>query len=156
MIAAVCRFCLFCLLTHTLWCAGTATTISSLTVLIDFDAPHSEASLRSLRQSLNKILIPSGFDASVQLKTDIAENAQFGELVIFKMKGSCRMGSDHEALKALAGPLAMAYTSDGQVLHFGEVECDQVRKSLQRVLGFSGSAQNQVAYGKGACCRHGA
>ncbi len=141
-------FALF-LLAPRLCCAGTITHSSPpLTVLMDFEGPHSEASLKSFKQSLNLILNPGGIQVDVALKKDLPPNAQFGQLVIFKMKGSCSMNPVHHDLKVSdTGPLALAYTSDGQVLHFGEVECDHLRHTLERILGMSGSLRNQQAYG---------
>jgi hypothetical protein len=147
MIAAICRSLVFCLLVPLSWCAGNVVSNPPLTVLMDFEAPHSEASLRSLRQSLSQILNPNGINVDVQLKADLPPNAQFGELVIFKMKGSCTMNPLPRGSNEQSGPLALAYTSDGQVLHFGEVECDRVRHTLQRVLGQSPSLKNQQTYG---------
>jgi len=134
--------------------AATAGTFSAapspLTVLMDFELPHSETSLKALSYSLNKLLSPSGMSVNVQLKADLPVNPQFGQLVVFKMKGSCSL--DPRSTKARVpapdvGPLASAFTSDGEVLHFGEVQCDRVRRSLQRLPGFSGSLKNQQTYG---------
>lgn len=119
-----------------------------LTVLVDFEAPHSEASLHSMTESLNQLLSPGNISVDVQIKSEIPEHAQFGELVVFKMKGSCSLKPE-PAVPTYdeRGPLAMAYTSDGQVLHFGEVECDRVRNSLRRILGANSSLKSQQAYG---------
>ena len=148
MIAANCRLLVLSLFAPMFLCAGSEVR-SPLTVLMDFEAPHSEASLRSLRQSLNQLLSPGGINVDVQLRADLPSNAQFGELVIFKMKGSCSLMSSLPVgpIYDERGPLAMAYTSDGQVLHFGEVECDRVRHSLQRILGSNASLKNQQAFG---------
>jgi hypothetical protein len=153
MLAAGCCISLLFLLAPTLFCAGETTTTPPLTVLMDFESPHSEASLQSLRQSLNQILNPGGIDVDVQIKADLPQNPQFGELVIFKMKGSCSMNAlpvpdpPVPYLIDERGPLGMAYTSDGQVLHFGEVECDRVRRVLQRILGYKATPRNQQTYG---------
>ena len=41
----------------------------------------------------------------------------------------------------------MTYSSDGELLHFGEVECDHVRHSLERVLGKGYPEKRQTALG---------
>jgi hypothetical protein len=146
MLAASGR-CLFAsLLAPMLMCAGSLR--SPLTVLVDFESPHSDTSLRSLQDSLSEIMRPSGISVKVQLRSSLPQNPQFAQLVVFKMKGSCTMSPlPIAALSDERGPLAMAYTSDGQVLHFGEVECDRVRHSLQRILGFNSSEKSQRTYG---------
>jgi hypothetical protein len=147
MNAATYRFFVLFLLAPLFSCAGTVAH-PPLTVLMDFEAPHSETSLRSLRLSLSHLLAPSNFAVDVQLKSDLPDHPQFGELVVFKMKGSCNIESSRVGpMYDERGPLALAYTSDGQVLHFGEVECDRVRHSLQRILGRNASIKSQQAYG---------
>jgi len=148
MNAVISRY--FCLsfLAPLMLCAATGSH-APLTVLIDFESPHSDASLNSMRASLSQLLSPGHMTVEVQLKSDLSEHAQFGELVIFKMKGSCTLttSAPPQPLYDERGPLALAYTSEGQVLHFGEVECDRVRNSLQRILGHNASLKNQQAYG---------
>ena len=139
-------FVLACIFAPALPCAGI--TGNPLTVLVDFESPHSEASLKAMRQSLNRLLKPTGIAADVEIKSELAGDAEFGQLVVFKMKGSCSLNNlPFDALSDERGPLAMAYTSDGQVLHFGEVECDRVRRCLQRSLGLGVSVKNQQIYG---------
>lgn len=136
------------LLAPMLLCAGTILHQSPLTVLMDFEAPHSDASLQALRLSLNQLLSPTGLLIDIQLKDDLPTNPQFGQLVMFKMKGSCSLNPMPLAIPPdERGPLGMAYTSDGAVLHFGEVECDRVRHCIQRILGFNASLKNQQTYG---------
>lgn len=147
MIAAISCLAISLLLAPQFLCAGTIVNLP-LTVLVDFEAPHSETSLQSMRKGLRQILGPGGLSVDVQLKSDLPENPQFGQLVIFKMKGSCSLASPVSGpIYDERGPLAMSYTSDGEVLHFGEVECDRVRHSLQRILGMNHSLKCQQAYG---------
>ena len=51
------------------------------------------------------------------------------------------------ALSDERGPLAMAYSSDGAILPFGEVECDRIRSSLERVVGHGNPVIYQSAFG---------
>ena len=130
---------------------GASTPSAPVTVLVDFENPHSDVSLKAMRAGLASILTPAGISVDVQLKSDLPPDPQFAELVIFKMKGSCTMNARPVPIGALSderGALAMAYSSDGQILHFGEVECDRIRTSLSHVLGSSASTKNQNAFGQ--------
>jgi len=148
MFAAVSVFvCAFLLLAPLSKCASVPAVKPPLTVLMEFEAPHSETSLASLRRNLNQLLTPGGIAVDVELRDQLPPNPQFGQLVIFKMRGSCSMDPRVKVKAAPSGPLAMAYVSDGEVLHFGEVECDRVRSALQRILGSGGSHKNQENYG---------
>jgi hypothetical protein len=123
----------------------------NVTVLMKFEKPHSEVSLAALRQELKGLLEPAGVAVDLMLKSDMPESPEFSELVVFDMKGSCSMISSQAwplgALSDERGPLAMAYVSDGQVLHFGEVECDRVRRCLQRVTGKGSPERHQEVFG---------
>lgn len=126
------------------------TSSLSVTVLVDFEKPHSEVSLKAMRESLAALMAPAGIATDVAIKSDLPPGAQFAELVVFKMKGYCTMDAQAVPIGAILderGPLALAYASDGEVLHFGEVECDHIRHSLGRLLGAAASVKNQTAMG---------
>ena len=137
----------FCLLVTALSHAAT----TNVTVLVNFEKPHSVVSMAALRQELHALLEPAGIDADVMLKSEMPVSPQFSEVVVFQMKGSCSMSAPSSLPLSrrsdLLNPLAMSYTSDGQVLHFGEVECDRVRLCLQRVTGLGRPTQYEAAYG---------
>lgn len=120
----------------------------SITVLVDFEKPYSTASIDALRTELETLFKPAGVKIDLRLKNQIPPGAEFNQLVIFKMKGACSMvAMPIGALSDERGPLAMTYSSDGEMLHFGEVECDRVRQSLQRVLGRGYPEKRQTALG---------
>ena len=119
-----------------------------VTVLLDFEQPHSSASFAALQQELDRILAPARLHIDLRDKSDVPPYAQFGDLLIFKMKGACSMTSlPIGALSDERGPLAMTYSADGQMLSFGEVECDRVRQCLQRVFGRGNPHAHEAAFG---------
>jgi len=121
-----------------------------VTVVVNFEKPHSEASVVALRHELSNLLEPAGLDVDVMLRSELPPYPEFSELVVFEMKGSCSMKSRPLPIGELPderGPLAMAYSSDGQILHFGEVECDRVRECLQRITGRGSPEKHQAAFG---------
>jgi len=126
----------------------TADPSQSVTVLVDFEKPYSEASVDALRSELQTLFAPSGLKINLRVKNQLPPDAEFSQLVVFKMKGACSMVSmPIGALSDERGPLAMTYSSDGELLHFGEIECDRVRHSLERVLGKGYPEKHQTALG---------
>jgi hypothetical protein len=120
----------------------------NVTVLVDFEKPYSTASIDAMRQELQTLFAPSGLKIDLRLKNQLPPGSEFNQLVVFKMKGACSMvAMPIGALSDERGPLAMTYSSDGELLHFGEVECDRVRQSLQRVLGKGYPEKRQTALG---------
>ena len=121
---------------------------SPITVLLDFEQPHSAASVQSLQTELDRILAPARLKVDLRLQSELPSAPQFADLVLFKMKGHCTMDAlPIGALSDERGALAMTYSVDGGFLPFGEVECDRVRQSIQRTLGKGNPEGHQVAYG---------
>jgi len=121
-----------------------------VTVLVNFEKPHSAVSVEAFRQELKELLEPAGVTVELMLRRDLGNYPEFSELVVFEMKGSCSMDAETvppEPLYDERGPLAKSYSSDGQILHFGEVECDSVRRCLQRVMGRGKPDKDQAPFG---------
>lgn len=122
---------------------------SPVTVVLEYDHPQSGVSFSAMTDKLQVTMDQAGVQVDVRNRSSLPENAEFEHLLIFKMKGSCTMSvwpgrtpSNEEE------PLAMSYTVKGEVLPFGEVECDRVRQSLRRILGPAAmSKKDETAYG---------
>lgn len=121
----------------------------SLTVVLDYEQPHSQTSFNVMQSELSQLLKGAGFTIQLRDKASLPPNTQFDDLVMFKMAGRCDATPvPLEALSDERGPLAMAYSSDGQILPFGEIRCDRVRQSLQRSIGRgTPSGRDRSAYG---------
>jgi len=121
---------------------------SPLTVLLNYERPYSQSSFAALQQQLQATLDATGLKLDIRDRSASPPREQFGEVVVFKMKGTCSMSNlAVGALSDERGPLAMAYSSNGSVLPFGEVQCDRVRESLEQVLGKSNGARYQAEFG---------
>lgn len=121
----------------------------AITVILEFEQPHSDVSLRAMRQEVERLLGDAGMQVDFRLRRDLPAHSEFPDLVLFKMRGSCTMDNWHAADSPndQPAPLAMTYSENGQLLHFGEVACDRVRESLQRVVGRGDPQKYQSALG---------
>ncbi len=127
--------------------AGLNPVSPGITVLLDFEQPHSSLSLQLIQHELDRILAPVRLNVHLRVKSELPRAPQFSDLVLFKMKGRCSMDAlPIGALSDERGPLAMTYSVDGGLLPFGEVQCDRVRQSLQRALGRANPATHQTAF----------
>ena len=133
--------------------AGSAVALSGLkaqpvTVLLEYDRPASPAATRALEAELARIFIGSPIRLDLRLKNEVPEYSQFDELVLFRMRGTCSMMAlPVAALSDERGPLAMTHMVNGELLPFGEVECDRVRTSVQRRLGRGSPASHETQLG---------
>ena len=123
-------------------------TQSEMTVVLDFDHPYSRVSLNAMKSELRRLLKPIGITLDLELKADLEPHAVFNDLMLFEMKGACTM----EPLPVGAvlderGPLGMTHSSDGELMPFGEVDCDRVRSSIQEILGSDDPYRHQLQYG---------
>jgi hypothetical protein len=118
----------------------------NVTVLMNFEKPHSVVSVVALRDELRELLKPAGIAIDVMLKSELPASPQFAELVVFEMKGWCSMEAEEPVMIDERGPLGLAYSSDGEVLHFGEVRCDRIRQCLERITRGAHPEKHQVEY----------
>ena len=120
-----------------------------ITVLLDFEKPHSHVPLKAMQTELQSILAGAGVDLDLQIKDELPAAPQFGDLLIFKMTGHC--STEQLPIGAILderGPLAWTYASEGEMLSFGGVQCDRVRLSLRRLFGPEAADMYSSLYGK--------
>jgi hypothetical protein len=128
--------------------AQTRTAMVPVTVVLDFEQSQHVVSLNDVQAELQKLLAGSKLSVNLRLRKELPANPQLGDLVVFKMRGHCTAAPlPVGALSDERGALAMTYTNDGEILPFGEVECDQVRQSLERILGRADDDRHRAAFG---------
>lgn len=115
-------------------CAGTEAPVRNTTLILQFDQPHSERTLAVIRTELGTVMQNAGFTFDLKLFSELGPWAEFNDLMVVKLKGNCRL-DDAPVQKASSSlPLALAHTTDGKVLPFLEVFCDQVRAVVRPAL----------------------
>lgn len=113
--------------------SGEPKSPAPVTVVLDFDQPHSEKSLQAMQGETQAILSESGIHLDWQFRSNQAKQPEFPDVVVVKMKGKCSMDLFPMPLDE-RGPLAFTYRSDGEMLPFSEVQCDRIRQSIRRVM----------------------
>jgi hypothetical protein len=126
---------------------GPHATPASLTVVFQFDSPHSEKAFEEMKQELGSILKDSAIKVEWRDRDHVSSSESFANLVVVKFRGACKMdpAADHDAE---AGPLAFTYRSDGAILPFSEVACDRVRSSLRSAMSGGDYARSDVVFGR--------
>jgi hypothetical protein len=105
----------------------------SVTVLLDFDHPHSDVSVLVMEQEASSLLRDTGVQIDWRMRSTVSAGEEFADLVSLHVRGSCSMDTEPLSVDE-GGPLAKAYAANGVVLHFGEVECDRVKAVLLRTI----------------------
>lgn len=120
---------------------------AALTVILEFDGPHSEISIREMKREIDSILKTSGIHFDWRMRDELREHDAFPDLVMVKFKGKCVM-DPAPLLYDERGPLASTYSSDGAVLPFSEVECDKIRVSVRSAMWGEQFAHADALFGR--------
>lgn len=104
-----------------------------LTVLLDIEQKHSQRSLDEMRRELSKVFKPTNLNIAVRLRQDMKPDETFNDIVLVKLKGTCRM-QNFAPLMDERGPFAWTHTVDGKILPFSEVACDHIARSIQQAM----------------------
>jgi hypothetical protein len=115
-----------CLLFAGAFPAPGAVKTTNLTIVFDFNGPHSVQSVEAMKRETQGILKNAGVHLDWKSR-DEAVNSSFADLVVVRFKGACQLPPPplYDELGEI-GPLASTYETDGQVQPFSEVSCDRV------------------------------
>jgi hypothetical protein len=107
-------------------------TIPSVGVFIDFENRPAQLEIDSMEREVMSIMSPAGLSFSWQELGGSQSHASFADLIVVKFKGTCDGAppSGEPSFNSDDPTLASTKTSNGQVLHFTEVRCDEVRRYL--------------------------
>lgn len=121
-------------------------------IFMQFDSLPGSASLAAMEREVEEIMKPSGLALDWLLAKDNRGDRPFGGLVFLRFKGSCKADSFQpvNAFGSAGDVRALGSTavSEGRVLPFTEVQCDQVRRALAYLRPATGFAERQSALGR--------
>jgi hypothetical protein len=122
-------------------------TTTSLTVVFQFDGPHSEKSFQEMKQELGVLFKNSGIQIDWRERNQVSSSESFSNLVVVRFRGVCKIDTAGDR-DAEPSPLAFTHTSDSVVLPFSEVECDRVRSTLLRALPGQNHGLSERVFGR--------
>jgi hypothetical protein len=105
---------------------------TDVTVVIDFNGPHSDRSVEEMKREAAEIMKDSGLHLDWMARDDVGKSS-FPNLVLVRFKGRCVLEPE-PMLYDERGPFAFTYSSEGEVLPFTEVACDHVTASVQSAI----------------------
>jgi hypothetical protein len=107
----------------------------SVGVFMDFDAKPANIAVDAMKREVDEIMRPAGLRVDWRQVGENRGAEAFTGVVVVKFKGKCQvqpwLGESFETeLTSDKVVLGTSLVSNGQVLPFSEIECDQVRKLL--------------------------
>ena len=115
-------------------------------MFIGFETQPSDAAVAAMEREVASIMSPAGLEVSWRNLADSAQDSAFSDVVVVRLKGSCK--GTPLPLNTTASPLASTAISDGQILHFAEVQCDELRRYLSREIASARPQDRQRLYGQ--------
>lgn len=123
-----------------------------IAVFVDFENQPSSASVSQMKQEVATILKPSGLLLDWRTLNSRSAGESFPDLVVLKFKGSCQVRNpamDSELGPAVeGGALATTVVSDGRVLPFSDVRCNEIQRYLAPNLAGVNSPKQEEMYGR--------
>ncbi len=117
-----------------------------VTIVMQFAEGFSPQALQEMQLEAERIVKKAGVNLAFKHRHEAAQEA-FNDLIFFKMSGRCEMDSFPVILDE-RGPLAFTFTTDGQILPFGEVKCDRLRDSIKTAMSGSDYSQGNQLLGR--------
>jgi hypothetical protein len=118
-----------------------------LTILVSTETALQKSTAEEMSREAARLLQTTGLAAQLRWRDSVAPGEEFEEVVIFKLRGACRM-SDFAAFLDERGPLAWAHTASGEILPFGDVSCDRVRSAVTGALSGAQRALGDALLGR--------
>lgn len=119
--------------------AAAAERKQSVGIFIDFDSPPAPMAVAAMKREVGAIMKPTGLTMNWRQLKENRGTESFGGLVVVRFKGKCHVQPWPDDPAGGKVTLGSTLVSDGHVLPFTEIECEQVRKTLS----YSGTACDQ-------------
>jgi len=106
--------------------------VPGLTIVMDFQGPHSDRSVEEMKREFEHIFRDSGMALDWRMRSQLGE-AAYPDMVVVRFKGKCIL-EPVGYLYDERGPLAFTHSTDGRLLPFSEVACDRVTRSVRSAM----------------------
>ena len=133
-----------CALFAVLASACAAFAAGPVTVILQFEAQHSEPSVNEMKRELQNLMRDAGVELNWRTLNEISSSDSFPRIVVVTFHGTCQLKPWAAPLPADPVALAYAHVSNGTVIPFADVECDRIRSSLTATPG----AHSDLLYGR--------
>jgi hypothetical protein len=121
-------------------------------VYISFDGPHSDRAVDAMKQEVEALVNPTGFQLQWRLLEHRRSDESFSNLVVVKIHGKCDMADIQAGIQQRAEEedvvLGSTNISDGQILPFSDLECDRIRRSIAPLATANSSADKESLLGR--------
>ena len=119
---------------------------TALTIVLEFQGPHSDRSIEEMKRELETVMKGSGLTFDWRTRSQ-ATGDSFANLVVVRFKGKCVL-EPVAYLYDERGPLAFTYSTGGEVQPFSEVACDRVVAAARSAMSGGDFAHADLLLGR--------
>ena len=123
-----------------------AASAEGITIVLEFDGPHSERSVAEMKREFEGIVKKTTLTVGWKTRRE-AEQEALANLVVVRFKGKCVL-DPVPYLYDERGPMAFTYTAGGVPQPFSEVACDQVSTAVRSALFGGDYAKADQLFGR--------
>ncbi len=112
-----------------------ATESRTLTVFVDNPSVYSSIASSTMRSEIARIVSPLSLQLNWRQLSAHALGEDFDQIVVVRLRGSCAAGlPPAEPSKGEVRRLASAAVSNGSILPFATIECDNLKRTIAASL----------------------
>jgi hypothetical protein len=119
---------------------------ADVTVVLNFKGTYSGPVIKAMELEVNRIIKVTGMKLDWRTRAEAADST-FNDLVVMTFKGACMFNPMPIVYDEL-GPYGRTHTSEGEILPFGEVDCDHVASSLHAAMSGDDYAKADMLLGR--------
>ena len=123
-----------------------AAQAEGITIVLDFDGPHSEQSVAEMKREFEGIVKNTTLTVGWRTRRE-AEQEALANLVVVRFKGKCIL-DPVPYLYDERGPMAFTYTTGGVPQPFSEVACDKVAGAVRSAMFGGDYAKADQLFGR--------
>jgi hypothetical protein len=117
-----------------------------LTIYITFAKAPAASAIGYMKAEMDAIMAPLDMRVDWRDLSDANGKHMVTELLVVRFRGDCQVNRLRSAPKF--GPLGWTHISDGQILPFTDVDCDQIRELMQSPLATSPPGEQPKLLGR--------
>ena len=119
----------------------------TLLVVLRFDHSYSAGAIEAMKEELALLMRPAGYQLEWRGYEESLGEEVFTRLAIVRFRGACRMG-EFLPQAGEASALALTHSSDGVIIPYVDVGCDQIRGMIQPVAARESFPRREMLLGR--------
>ncbi|MBI3693406.1 MAG: hypothetical protein HY238_01000 [Acidobacteria bacterium] len=121
--------------------------LETVVLVLRFDQSYSPTTLEAMKDEIALLMRPAEYQVEWRAYEEALGEEIFSRLAIVRFRGTCRMGEFPPPAER-SSALAIAHSSDGVIIPYADVQCDQVRGMIQSMVARENFPRREMLLGR--------